>query len=139
MRNADLMEKLEKDNKSFINDFTEEVEKVENFCFWKLSDLKQKLIKCNQQIKIMRIIKLDLETRTTKSLESKNKRLVFITENTTFKIDLIQLKKDKQQFDLNSDVLLETLYRFYVETVQFQSFVDVNTEAIRKILKKYKK
>jgi hypothetical protein len=40
---------------------------------------------------------------------------------------------------VNKKELLETFYRFYHETVHFQSFVEVNHEAIRKILKKYRK
>lgn len=31
------------------------------------------------------------------------------------------------------------MYRFYNETLYFQSYVEINNEAIRKILKKYKK
>lgn len=38
-----LMDKMECDNKSFIEAFTEEVEKVETFVVWKYGDLKGKM------------------------------------------------------------------------------------------------
>ena len=58
-----LMDKLQYDNKCFIELFAEETEKVEAFVTWKHSDLKMKMSKLQAQVKAMRLSKEDLEIR----------------------------------------------------------------------------
>jgi SPX domain protein involved in polyphosphate accumulation len=61
MDSRQLMDKLTHDNKQFVQNFNEEFIKLENFISWKYTDLKQKMSKIQQQIKIMRIIREEIE------------------------------------------------------------------------------
>lgn len=54
-------------------------------------------------------------------------------------INYDNIESDYNEFLSNKRDLLETFYTFLRETVHFASFVELNSEGIRKILKKYKK
>lgn len=72
MDNVLIVEKLERDNQMFIKNFSDEVEKVENFCLFKHNDLKQKLIKCQLQIKAMHYVNVDLKDKRGNLRRPKN-------------------------------------------------------------------
>lgn len=54
-------------------------------------------------------------------------------------INYDSIQSDYDEFLSNKRDLLETFYTFLKETVHFESYVELNSEGIRKILKKYKK
>ena len=54
-------------------------------------------------------------------------------------INYDNIESDYDELQSNKRDLLETFYTFLKETVHFSSFVEINSEGIRKILKKYKK
>lgn len=54
-------------------------------------------------------------------------------------VDESILQQDIDDLKINKKILVETFYRFYNETLHFQSYMDINQEGIRKILKKYRK
>ena len=53
--------------------------------------------------------------------------------------DDVEFKKQMEEYKKKKYILKQTIYQFYIEILQYQSFVASNHEGLIKILKKYKK
>lgn len=62
-----------------------------------------------------------------------------IDQQTTALLSYDRIELNYLDFERSKKELLETLYTFFNECIQFQSYIEINSEGVRKILKKYKK
>ncbi|CAD8170017.1 unnamed protein product [Paramecium pentaurelia] len=120
LENELVQSKIKSDLQGFCVTIKEDLIKIQSFIIWKYQDIQKKNTKVQEQIKLMK------------------KQLEFIKLK-QYMGDDSDYKKQMDNFKEKQYILKQTIYQFYIEILQYKSFVTSNHQGLIKILKKYKK
>ncbi|CAD8051456.1 unnamed protein product [Paramecium sonneborni] len=136
MEKTYIMSKIVVDQKEFIKKFNLELFKIKSFVNAKYNDLKGKTYKIQLQLMSMNRYQKQLERSKKISSSRSNSQ---VSEELTEQLTTQQIKVRQSEFNQNSKKLKELCFQLYNEGVNFEKYLKVNQEAIRKILKKQNK
>ncbi|CAD8050275.1 unnamed protein product [Paramecium sonneborni] len=136
MEKTYIISKILADQKEFIKKLNLEMSKIKSFANAKYNDLKGKTYKIQLQLLSMNRYQKQLERSKKYSVIRSNSQ---VTEELTEQLNNQQIKV--REFELNEKAkkLKELCFQLYNEGVNFEKYLKVNQEAIRKLLKKQNK
>ncbi|KAM3145495.1 hypothetical protein pb186bvf_002269 [Paramecium bursaria] len=112
-----IIKKLKEDNISFLSQLRYEIQKVEDFTIIRYQNMRTTYQKLQNQIKIMMFLK----NRDDSVKYSEIKAL------------------SRKELRNKALILKQSCFNFYVEIIQFESYLETNEKAIMEILQYYKK
>ncbi|CAD8159348.1 unnamed protein product [Paramecium octaurelia] len=133
MEKTYIISKILADQKEFNKKFSQELSKIRSFINAKYNDLKGKTYKIQLQILSM--------NRQRRSLERSKKRSVIqvnsqVAEELNEQLTNKQIKVQESDFNQKCIKLKELCFQLYNEGGNFEKYLKINQEAIRKLLKK---
>ncbi|CAD8134637.1 unnamed protein product [Paramecium octaurelia] len=136
MEKTYIISKITVDQKEFNKKFTQELMKIRSFVNAKYNDLKGKTYKLQLQILSMNRYQRQLERSKKLSLIRSNSQ---VSEELTEQLTNQQIKIRESDFNQKCKKLKELCFQLYNEGVNFEKYLAINQEAIRKIIKKQNK
>ncbi|CAK79880.1 unnamed protein product (macronuclear) [Paramecium tetraurelia] len=140
LQDCDLIDKLRRDSAKFIEILEYEIRKTISFSKFRYIDVIKKYDKLKEQIIGMQQEWISLPKLFNQPTLAITWNLKSMTEAEKHQLKLIKQNKPKlKQYRRKCEELQDSMFRFYVEVQQLQSFLSINYEATRKIIKKFKK
>ncbi|CAD8134859.1 unnamed protein product [Paramecium pentaurelia] len=136
MEKTYIISKISVDQKEFNKKFIQELSKIKAFVNAKYNDLKGKTYKIQLQILSMNRYQRQLERSKKRSVIRSNSQ---VSEELTEQLTNQQIKIRESDFNEKSRKLKELCFQLYNEGVNFEKYIKINQEAIRKIMKKQNK
>ncbi|CAD8045800.1 unnamed protein product [Paramecium primaurelia] len=136
MEKTYIISKIMVDQKEFNKKFNQEISKIRSFMNAKYNDLKGKTYKIQLQILSMNRQKRQLDRNKKRSVIRGNSQ---VAEELTEQLTRKQIKVKESEFNEKCNKLKELCFQLYNEGENFDKYLKINQEAIRKLLKKQNK